>query len=118
MPSTEPGVSRPERDRAAGPGGGSPPEPPVVEVVYALPDEQRIVALEWTEGLTAGEAVRRSRLVDAFPGIGSRRLVLGLFGESIDEDRLLAAGDRVEICRPLLRDPRDLRREMLAQGRV
>jgi len=86
-----------------------------VEVVYALPDEQRIVSVALTPGLTAGDAVRRSGLLEAFPEI-ERPLVLGLFGEPIGEDRLLVAGDRVEISRPLARDPRDLRRERVAQG--
>jgi len=86
-----------------------------VEVVYALPDEQRIVSVALTPGLTAGEAVRRSGLLEAYPEI-ERPLVLGLFGEPIGEDRPLAAGDRVEISRPLARDPRDLRRERVAQG--
>lgn len=92
--------------------------PASVEVVYALPEKQRVVVLELTEGLTAEDAVRRSGLLDEFPEIGTRPLVLGLFGERIEEGRLLSRGDRVEICRPLVRDPRDLRRELLAQGRV
>ncbi len=86
-----------------------------VEVVYALPDEQRVVSVPLTPGLTAGDAVRRSGLLEAFPEI-ERPLVLGLFGEPIAEDHLLAAGDRVEISRPLVRDPRDLRRERVARG--
>jgi putative ubiquitin-RnfH superfamily antitoxin RatB of RatAB toxin-antitoxin module len=57
-------------------------------------------------------------LSEEFPEIGARPLVLGLFGQPIEAGRLLEADDRVEICRPLERDPRDLRREMLKHGRV
>ncbi|MFO7285510.1 MAG: RnfH family protein [Gammaproteobacteria bacterium] len=90
-------------------------EKAVVEVVYALPDEQHIVEVGLTPGMTAGEAVRRSGLLEAYPEI-ERPLVLGLFGEPIGEERPLVAGDRVEITRPLTRDPRDLRRERVARG--
>ena len=99
-------------------GPASDDHPAWVEVVYALPDKQRVVVLEFVEGLTAVEAARRSGLAEEFPEISTRPLVLGLFGERVDENRVLARGDRIEISRPLLRDPRDLRREMLAQGRV
>jgi putative ubiquitin-RnfH superfamily antitoxin RatB of RatAB toxin-antitoxin module len=89
-----------------------------VEVVYALPDEQRIVAVPFTSGLTAGQAVECSGLLEAFPEIAERPLVLGLFGHAIERDRVVEPGDRLEICRPLERDPRELRRELLKHGRV
>lgn len=89
-----------------------------VEVVYAKPGVQRIVVLPRTEGLTAEEAVRRSGLLEAFPEIATRALVLGIFGQRVEPDRVLAEGDRVEICRPLLRDPRELRRELSSRGEV
>lgn len=90
----------------------------VVEVVYALPDKQRIVAVEHTPNLTARAAAEASGLLDAFPEIRSRPLVLGVYGEQVPPDRVLEPGDRVEICRPLSRDPRALRRERLAVGKV
>jgi putative ubiquitin-RnfH superfamily antitoxin RatB of RatAB toxin-antitoxin module len=93
-------------------------EAATVEVVYATPDEQRIVTLEHRPGLTARAAVDASGLVEAFPEIAERPLVLGLYAQPIDPDRLLSPGDRVEICRPLLRDPRTLRRELLKHGLV
>ena len=90
----------------------------IVEVVYATPDEQRIVRLDHSSGMTARDAVEKSGLLEAFPEITARPLVLGVYGEHVDGDRPLAPGDRVEICRPLLRDPRALRRELLKQGQV
>ncbi|HEX5420809.1 MAG TPA: RnfH family protein [Gammaproteobacteria bacterium] len=97
-------------DRSAGPA--------VVEVVYALSDRQRIVTLPLEDGLTAGQAVARSGLCEEFAEITTRPLVLGLYGQPIEADYVLKADDRIEICRPLERDPRDLRREMLKHGRV
>ncbi|HEX7079563.1 MAG TPA: RnfH family protein [Gammaproteobacteria bacterium] len=96
----------------------SEPEADCVEVVYATPAVQRIVTLPRSPGLTAVEAVRRSGLLEEFPEIRDRPLVLGVFGEPVDLDRPLRGGDRVEICRPLRRDPRALRRELSSRGQV
>ncbi len=89
-----------------------------VRVVYALPEVQHVVEVALTQGMTAADAVARSGLIDRFPEIAEQSLVLGLFGRQIDERTRVAPGDRIEICRALLRDPRDLRRDMTAQGRV
>lgn len=89
-----------------------------VEVVYATTERQRIVKFALEPGLTAGEAVRRSGLIDDATACESDDLVLGIFGTVVDEDRVLKAGDRVEICRRLLHDPREMRRALLEKGRV
>lgn len=93
-------------------------ESAIVEVAYGKPEEQVVVALPWTQGLTAREAVEHSELLDRFPEIDPAALVLGIFGRRIPESTALKAGDRVEICRPLHRDPRDMRRDALASGAV
>ena len=89
-----------------------------VEVVHATAERQRIVKLDLVPDMTAGDAVRRSSLLggDAEPEGGE--VVLGIFGTRVDEDRRLKAGDRVEICRPLSDDPREMRRALLEQGTV
>lgn len=89
-----------------------------VEVVYALPDQQVIVSVGFVTGLTAAGAVERSGLRDRFPQIGLHDLVLGIWGSGADLDTVLRPGDRVEISRPLLADPRDMRRDLLTEGRV
>ena len=93
-----------------------------VEVVYALPDQQRVVMLALPEtGLTARAAVERSGLLDEFPDLRDRPLVLGIFGAVCAPDRPLRDRDRVEIYRPLRVDPRVQRRARAAitarQGR-
>ena len=86
-----------------------------VEVVYALPDRQRIVTLALPEtGLTAQAAVERSGLLDEFPNLRDRPLVLGIYGTVCLPDRPLRDRDRVEIYRPLQVDPRAQRRERAA----
>ena len=88
-----------------------------VEVVYALPDRQRIVTLALPEtGLTAQAAVERSGLLDEFPNLRDRPLVLGIYGTVCLPDRPLRDRDRVEIYRPLQVDPRTQPRERAAHA--
>ncbi|MFZ5723807.1 MAG: RnfH family protein [Pseudomonadota bacterium] len=84
-----------------------------VEVVFALPERQVIVALELPAGATLYEAVLRSGLAAQFPGqIDPETTPAGVFGklEKQPRQRVLADGDRVEIYRPLTIDPKDARR--------
>ena len=90
----------------------------VVEVVYATAQNQRIVELDLVGGMTAGDAVRRSGLLESDSAPDGGEVVLGIFGTRVDESQQLKAGDRVEICRPLSHDPREMRRVLLEQGRV
>jgi putative ubiquitin-RnfH superfamily antitoxin RatB of RatAB toxin-antitoxin module len=89
----------------------STPEP-AVDVVYATADEQRVVQVPYVAGLTAGQAVRDSGLCADLPREVTEPLVLGVFGVRVSARHVLAPGDRVEICRPLQRDPRDRRRTL------
>jgi putative ubiquitin-RnfH superfamily antitoxin RatB of RatAB toxin-antitoxin module len=81
-----------------------------VEVVYALRAEQALLAVELEEGATAREAVERSGILRRFPEIDLARTSLGVFGRIVAPDAPLRDGDRVEIYRPLMADPKDIRR--------
>ena len=96
----------------------SQPGPASALVIYALPDAQHVVDVEYLEGMTAADAVQRSGLPERFAEIAARPLVLGAFGRVIEPSAPIRPGDRIEICRPLLRDPRELRRHMTEQGMV
>lgn len=81
-----------------------------VEVAYARPDVQKLVALEVPRGTTMVEALRRSGLVESFPEIDPATAPLGIFGTVIrDRDHVLGPRDRVEVYRPLLNDPKEIR---------
>ena len=80
-----------------------------VEVVYALPDEQAVVSLALPAGSTAADAVERSGLRARFPDI-AEGAKLGIHGRIVAADTRLAPGDRVEIYRPLVGDPKQARR--------
>ena len=90
----------------------------IVTVVYALADEQHIVAVEHVPGMTARTALDCSGLRERFPEIDNSENSFGTFGHPLDPDQLIEPGTRVEICRPLQRDPRELRRIMASLGLV
>lgn len=91
-----------------------------VEVVYALPDRQRLLTLEVPSGTTMIEAVQRSGLLAEFPDIDPATAPMGIFGKCEAEPalRVLQAGDRVELYRPLLVDPKEARKARAAKAKL
>lgn len=95
-----------------------------VEVAYALPEKQKIIVLDVEEGCSARNAVVRSGVENDFPEIDSQTAALGIFGNALGsrglpsaEDYVLKAGDRVEIYRPLIADPKEVRRQRAAEAK-
>lgn len=87
-----------------------------VEVAYALPDEQKIISLKVEEGTTAYEAVLKSRITESFPSIDPENDPMGIFGKAMDPRKtILKEGQRVEIYRPLLVDPKEVRAKRAAK---
>jgi hypothetical protein len=88
-----------------------------IEVAYALPQRQRIIALEVEENCSVLEAAQRSGIALEFSEIDWNTAVLGIFGKVIEQptQTLLRAGDRIEIYRPLLIDPKVVRRQRAQQ---
>ena len=82
-----------------------------VEVAYALPDRQVLLALEVEQGTTVREAIERSGLLARCPEIEIKRGNVGIFGRTAQLNAPLEDGDRVEIYRPLIADPKEARRE-------
>jgi putative ubiquitin-RnfH superfamily antitoxin RatB of RatAB toxin-antitoxin module len=90
----------------------------LVEVVHASPGKQVVLAVELPIGASAGDAVRASGIAGHFPGLDVEGAPLGIYGRRVGREQLLAAGDRVEIYRPLTADPREVRRRLAAQGKT
>ena len=86
-----------------------------VEVAYANPGQQVIVALKMPEGTTAEQAILASNLLNRFPEIDGADLKVGIFGSVCKLDRPLRQDDRVEIYRPLIHDPKEARRQRAAK---
>lgn len=81
-----------------------------VEIAYALPETQLLIELEVAAGATAREAIENSGILQRFPEIDLSRQKIGIFGKVVKPDCVLNSGDRVEIYRPLIADPKDARR--------
>lgn len=87
-----------------------------VEVAYATPRDQVIVSLQVPDGTTAAGAIERSGIRIRFPEIEAEPPV-GIFSRRVALDQPLRAGDRVEIYRPLIADPKEVRRRKARQER-
>jgi putative ubiquitin-RnfH superfamily antitoxin RatB of RatAB toxin-antitoxin module len=88
-----------------------------VEVAYALPDKQVILALEVAAGTTALEAAQQSGVTDKFAGIDLDNAKMGIFGKVVAPQQVLQEGDRVEIYRPLIADPKEVRKARAARAK-
>lgn len=90
-----------------------------VEVVYALADRQKVVTVTLEQGGTLKDAVESSGLLTEFPEIelGGRNKT-GIWNKLSKVDTVLRDRDRVEIYRPLLADPKEVRRQRAAEGKA
>lgn len=86
-----------------------------IEVACATPEQQLVLALTVPQGCTAREAVLQSGLAAMFPALDFSSLALGIYSRLVADDYVLAAGDRVEVYRPLLLDPKEARRQRAAK---
>lgn len=82
-----------------------------VEVAYAEPKVQKIVSVEVPEGTSAFDAVLASNIVAIFPSIDPETIPMGVFGKGVrkPKEEILREGDRVELYRPLVADPKVIR---------
>lgn len=90
---------------------------PDVTVAWCAPAAVHVVDVSVPAGATAAEAIRRSRLLERFPEIDLGVNRIGVFNRLCEPDQVLREGDRVEIYRPLIADPKSARRRRAARGR-
>lgn len=86
----------------------------VVEVVYALSENQILQRLDVPEGTTVTQAIALSDITAQFPEIDLTKNKFGIFGKLAKPETILRHQDRVEIYRPLIIDPKDARRKRAA----
>ena len=86
-----------------------------VAVVYALPSEQRLSRVRVPSGSTVARALRDSGVLERFPEIDVARAKLGVFGRRVSPEDVLRDGDRIEIYRELIADPKSARRKRVEQ---
>lgn len=81
-----------------------------VEVAYATPARQQIISLSVTNGTTIKDAIAQSGINDIFPEIDLSQQAVGIFSKVKSPDTILEDGDRIEIYRGLIADPKESRR--------
>ena len=91
-----------------------------IEVVCALADRQHLLRLSVPFGTTVREAALRSGMQRYFPELDLQQASLGIFGKALakPEERVLEAGERVEIYRPLIADPKEVRKQRAARAKA
>jgi len=89
-----------------------------VEVIYALPDQQPLMQVHLDEGATVEDAIRASGVLEAHPEIDLGMNKVGIFSKLVKLDDPVRDRDRVEIYRPLIADPKEVRRKRAEEGKV
>ncbi len=104
-------------ERIPAEGGDSGIEKIKVEVAYALPHEQVILETMINAGGTVDDAIKHSGILVLYPEIDLAVNKVGVFGKVTKRSTVLREGDRVEIYRPLIADPKEVRRKRAAEGK-
>jgi len=81
-----------------------------IEVAYAAPGRQVLLNLSLPQGTTVAERIAQSNIRDEFPGLKMALEAVRIFSRKVSLDHVFTAGDRVEIYRPLIMDPKEARR--------
>jgi len=87
-----------------------------IEIAYGLADRQELHVMRVEEGTTVRQAALRSPIAERFPDVDLNTAPLGIFGKRVADDTPLLGGERVELYRPLLIDPKEARRRRAAQN--
>lgn len=89
-----------------------------IEVVYARSEKQEVVPLKLSPGATVKQAIESSGLLGKYPEIDLTKNKVGVFAKLSKLDTALRDHDRVEIYRPLIADPKEVRKQRAAEGKV
>ncbi len=89
-----------------------------IEVVYALPHEQILLKLQLPQHTTVAEAIRLSGVMEKYPDIDMDKNKFGIYGKLTRADVVLRDKDRIEVYRPLLADPKEVRRKRAEEGKA
>ncbi len=89
-----------------------------IEVLYALPHEQVLLKVQAAQGATVDQAIRLSGVLERHPEIDLAKNKLGIYGKLSKLDAVLHDRDRVEIYRPLIADPKEIRRQRATEGKA
>ncbi|MFA0569494.1 RnfH family protein [Vibrio kagoshimensis] len=88
-----------------------------VEVVYALPLEQRVFTLVVNKNTNVSDIIAQSGVLELYPEIDLAKNKVGVFSRNVKLDATVRDKDRIEIYRPLLADPKEIRRKRAEQAK-
>jgi putative ubiquitin-RnfH superfamily antitoxin RatB of RatAB toxin-antitoxin module len=88
------------------------------EVAYGQMHDQALLSVESESPLSVQQAIESSGILQRFPEIDLSKNKVGIFGKAAKLDTLLGDGDRVEIYRPLIADPKEARKKRAAEGKA
>ena len=88
-----------------------------VEIAYAGTSGQIIVGLSVPSGCTVAEAIALSGISERCAELASATAAIGIYGKVVPADTVLCDGDRIEIYRSLIADPKQVRRRRAAATR-
>ena len=86
-----------------------------IEIAYALPERYYLKSFQFDEGITVQTAITQSGILSKFPELDLSTNKIGIFSRPIKLTDVLKEGDRIEIYRPLLADPKEIRRKRAAE---
>ncbi|MDQ2165433.1 MULTISPECIES: RnfH family protein [Vibrio] len=89
-----------------------------VEVVYALPHEQRVLNLVVDKNSTVETIIQQSGVLELYPEIDLSKNKVGIFSRNVKLDSTVRDRERIEIYRPLLADPKEIRRKRAEQAKA
>jgi putative ubiquitin-RnfH superfamily antitoxin RatB of RatAB toxin-antitoxin module len=89
-----------------------------IEVAYAAVDDQALLGLQVPEGTTVAQAIEMSGIAQRFPTVNFSQCPVGIFSSLLNSpaEHVLQSGDRIELYRPLLADPKEVRRLRAAKA--
>ncbi|MDN3651685.1 RnfH family protein [Thalassotalea ponticola] len=89
-----------------------------IEVVYALPNEQTLMSLLVDEGATVEQAIAESGICHQYPEIDLQVNKVGIWNKAVKLQQVVQDGDRIEIYRPLIADPKEVRKRRAEKAKL
>jgi putative ubiquitin-RnfH superfamily antitoxin RatB of RatAB toxin-antitoxin module len=89
-----------------------------IEIAYAKPSEQVLLSIQVSPETNIKQALEQSSILERFPEINlDKENKVGIFGKVVALNQSLRNGDRIEIYRPLIADPNEVRKQRAAEGK-
>jgi len=88
-----------------------------IELIYPLPDEQFLMTIEVEQGITVEKAIELSGILQKYPQIDLKINKVGVFSKTVKLTETLREGDRIEIYRALIADPKEVRKKKAMQNK-